>query len=261
MRSLSIAATGMLAQQLNVEVISNNIANVNTTGFKRQRAEFQDLLYQDLRRVGATSSDAGTIIPTGVQIGVGVKVSGVYRVVSQGDLVSTENPLDVAVEGKGLFRITLPDGQDAYTRAGSFQRSATGQIVTNDGFTVQPAITIPPEAIDISINQSGEVLVKIAGQAEMTNVGQLELANFANEAGLETIGDNLLLETPASGPATLGTPGANGFGGIRQGFLETSNINAVAEITSLITAQRAYELNSKVISASDEMMRTVTTLR
>ena len=261
MRALSIAATGMLAQQTNVEVISNNIANVNTTGHKRQRAEFQDLLYQDLRRVGATSSDAGTIIPTGVQIGIGVKVSGVYRIVSQGDLVSTENQLDMAIEGKGLFRITLPDGQDAYTRAGSFQRSATGEIVTHDGLTVQPAITIPPEAIDVVINQTGEVQIKVSGQTELNNIGQFELATFANEAGLEAIGDNLLLETPASGTATLGSPGATGFGSIRQGFLETANINAVSEITALITAQRAYELNSKVISAADEMMRTVTTLR
>ena len=185
MRALSIAATGMLAQQTNVEVISNNIANVNTTGHKRQRAEFQDLLYQDLRRVGATSSDAGAIIPTGVQIGVGVKVSGVYRIVSQGDLVQTENVLDMAIEGKGLFRITLPDGQDAYSRAGSFQRSATGEIATHDGFTVQPAITIPPEAIDVVINQTGEVQIKVAGQTDLTNIGQLELATFANEAGLE----------------------------------------------------------------------------
>ena len=152
----------------------------------------------------------------------------------------------MAIEGKGLFRITLPDGQDAYSRAGSFQRSATGEIATHDGFTVQPAITIPPEAIDVVINQTGEVQIKVAGQTDLTNIGQLELATFANEAGLEAIGDNLLLETPASGPATLGSPGAAGFGGGRQGFLETSNINAISEITALITAQRAYELNSKV---------------
>lgn len=261
MRSLSIAATGMLGQQTNVEVISNNIANMNTTGYKRQRAEFQDLLYQDLRRVGAPSSDAGTIVPTGIQIGVGVKVSGVYRVNGQGNMLSTENPLDVAIEGNGYFRVTLPDGNDAYTRAGSFQRSATGELVTGDGYTVQPGITIPQEAVDVSINATGEVLVKLAGETDLTNLGQLELAVFSNDAGLESIGQNLLLETPASGAANVGTPAAEGFGTIRQGFLETSNVNPVSEITALITAQRAYEMNSKVITASDEMMRSVATLR
>ena len=261
MRSLSIAATGMLAQQTNVEVISNNIANMNTTAHKRQKAEFQDLLYQDLRRVGAPSSDAGTIVPTGIQIGVGVKVSGVYRINTQGDMTATENPLDVAVEGNGYFRVQLPDGQDAFTRAGSFQRSPTGQLVTGDGFVVQPGVTIPQEAIDIVVNQTGEVLVKLAGQTDLTNLGQLELAVFANDAGLESIGNNLLLETPASGAANVATPGSPGYGTVRQGFLEPSNVNPVSEITSLITAQRAYEMNSKVITASDEMMRTVTTLR
>ena len=261
MRSLNIAATGMLAQQTNVEVISNNIANMNTTGHKAQRAEFQDLLYQDLRRVGAASSDAGTIVPTGIQIGVGVKVSGVYTINTQGNLLSTENPLDLAIEGNGFFRVELPDGQDAYTRAGSLQRSPTGQIVTGDGFLVAPGITIPQESTDVAINNNGEVSVKLAGEVDLTAIGQFEIAVFANVAGLEAIGDNLLLETPASGAATIGTPGADGFGGLRQGFLETSNVNPVSEITNLITAQRAYEMNSKVISASDEMMRTVTTLR
>ena len=261
MRSLSIAATGMLAQQTNVEVISNNIANMNTTGHKRQRAEFQDLLYQDFRRVGAPSSDAGTIVPTGIQIGVGVKVSGVYRIGTQGDMVLTENPLDVAIQGNGYLHVTLPDGQDAYTRAGSFQRSPTGQLVTQDGYPVQPAITIPTEAIDIAINATGEVLIKTADSVDFSNQGQLDIVIFANEAGLESIGDNLLLETPASGAPNTSTPGQPGYGTIRQGFLENSNVNPVSEITSLITAQRAYEMNSKVITASDEMMRTVTTLR
>ena len=261
MRSLSIAATGMLAQQTNVEVISNNIANMNTTGHKRQRAEFQDLLYQDLRRVGATSSDAGTIVPTGIQIGVGVKVQGVYSIHTQGNMLVTENPFDLAIEGKGYFRVALPDGHDAYTRAGAFQRSPTGQLVTPDGYTVQPGITIPTEAVDVIVNPTGEILAKLSGQTEITTVGQLELAVFANEAGLESIGDNLMLETPASGTANVSTPGQTGFGTLRQGYLETSNVNPVSEITTLITAQRAYEMNSKVITASDEMMRTVTTLR
>ncbi len=261
MRSLSIAATGMLAQQLNVEVISNNIANLNTTGFKRQRAEFQDLIYQNLRRVGAQSSDAGTVIPSGVQVGVGVNAGTVYRITEQGNLVQTENSFDVAVQGKGYFRISLPDGSDAYTRAGTFQLSPTGELVTQDGFTVSPGLPVPQNAIDVTINLSGEVLAVLDGVVAPTNVGQIELATFANEAGLEAVGDNLLLETPASGPAIIGVPGIDGVGTILQGFLETSNVNPVAEITNLITAQRAYEMNSRVITASDEMLRSITNLR
>jgi flagellar basal-body rod protein FlgG len=261
MRSLNIAATGMLAQQLNVEVISNNIANMNTTGFKRQRAEFQDLLYQDMRRVGSASSDTGTIVPAGVQIGVGVKTAAVYRITEQGNLVSTENTYDLAIQGKGFFKVTLPNGDTSYTRAGSLSLSPDGQIVTADGYTVAPGITIPADAISVSINANGEVLAKVQGQVTPQNVGQFTLANFANEAGLEPIGDNLFLETPASGAATEGTPGAIGYGTILQGFLETSNVNVVQEVTNLITAQRAYEMNSKVIEASDEMMRSLTQLR
>ena len=261
MRSLNIAATGMLAQQLNVEVISNNIANMNTTGFKRQRAEFQDLLYQDMRRVGSASSDTGTIVPAGVQIGVGVKTAAVYRITEQGNLVSTENTYDLAIQGKGFFKVALPNGDTSYTRAGSLSLSPDGQIVTADGYAVAPGITIPADAISVSINANGEVLAKVQGQVTPQNVGQFTLANFANEAGLEPIGDNLFLETPASGAATEGTPGAIGYGTILQGFLETSNVNVVQEVTNLITAQRAYEMNSKVIEASDEMMRSLTQLR
>ncbi|MPY72142.1 MAG: flagellar basal-body rod protein FlgG [Alphaproteobacteria bacterium] len=261
MRSLNIAATGMLAQQLNVEVISNNIANMNTTGFKRQRAEFQDLLYQDMRRVGSASSDTGTIVPAGVQIGVGVKTAAVYRITEQGNLVSTENTYDLAIQGKGFFKVNLPNGDTSYTRAGSLSLSPDGQIVTADGYAVAPGITIPADAISVSINANGEVLAKVQGQVTPQNVGQFTLANFANEAGLEPVGDNLFLETPASGAATEGTPGAIGYGTILQGFLETSNVNVVQEVTNLITAQRAYEMNSKVIEASDEMMRSLTQLR
>jgi flagellar basal-body rod protein FlgG len=261
MRSLNIAASGMLAQQLNVEVISNNIANMNTTGFKRQRAEFQDLLYQTEERVGSSSSDTGTIVPSGVQIGVGVKTAAVYRISQQGNLTSTDNTYDVAIQGRGYFQITLPSGDTAYTRAGSFQLSPTGQIVTTDGYTVQPGITIPPDAVSVTINASGEVLVKVDGQVATQNVGQLELATFPNDAGLEAKGDNLFLETPASGTATTAVAGSPGVGTILQGFLETSNVNVVQEITNLITAQRAYEMNSKVIEASDEMMRTLTSMR
>ncbi len=261
MKALSIAATGMLAQQLNVEVISNNIANLQTTGFKRQRAEFQDLLYQNLRRIGAASSDDGTIVPTGIQIGVGVKSGSVYRITEQGNLVSTSNDLDLAIEGRGYFLVTLPGGEDAFSRAGAFSVSAEGEIVTQDGFTVAPGITIPEDAQDVSINATGEVLVKIAGQVDPQNVGQFELAIFFNDAGLEAIGDNLFKETPASGAATIGTPGAEGFGTVLQGFLETSNVDPVSEITALIAAQRAYEMNSKVITTADEMLRSVTQLR
>jgi flagellar basal-body rod protein FlgG len=261
MRSLNIAATGMLAQQLNVEVISNNIANMNTTGFKRQRAEFQDLLYQSEERVGTNSSDTGTIVPSGVQMGLGVKTAAVYRIGQQGNLISTDNTYDVAIQGKGFFKITLPSGDTAYTRAGSFQLSPQGQIVTTEGYTVAPGITIPPNAISVTIDASGEVMVKLDGVVAPSNVGQLELATFPNEAGLEAKGDNLLLETPASGTATTSTAGSPGVGTILQGFLETSNVNVVQEITNLITAQRAYEMNSKVIQASDEMLRTLTSMR
>jgi flagellar basal-body rod protein FlgG len=251
----------MLAQQLNVEVISNNIANLSTTAFKRQRAEFQDLLYQNLRRIGAQSSDTGTIVPSGIQIGVGVKAASVYRITEQGNLVSTGNQLDLAIEGDGYFQITQADGTTGYTRAGSFQLSPTGQMVTLDGLTLQPGITIPTNAIDISVNKNGEVLVKLQGEVETTNLGQIQLALFPNDAGLEAIGDNMFLETAASGAATVGAPGGDGIGTVLQGFLETSNVNPVQEITNLITAQRAYEMNSKVITTSDEMMRSVTTLR
>lgn len=261
MKALSIAATGMLAQQLNVEVISNNIANMNTTAYKRQRAEFQDLLYQNIERAGAASSDAGTVVPTGIQIGVGVRTAGVYRVTSQGELVNSDTPLDMAINGKGYFRVPLPSGEDAYTRAGSFQLSPNGEIVNSEGYPISPGITIPQDAIDISINANGEVLVKIEGQLEPQNVGQFELATFPNNAGLQAIGDNLLLETPASGAASTGSPNTPGFGALVQGYLERSNVNSVSEITQLIAAQRAYEMNSKVISTADEMLSVTSNLR
>jgi len=261
MRSLSIGATGMLAQQLNVEVISNNIANMNTTGHKRQRAEFQDLLYQNLRRAGAASSDSGTIVPSGIQLGVGVKTGAIYRITEQGNLSSTGNTFDLAINGKGFFRIQMPSGEEAYSRAGSFQLSPQGQMVTLDGYTVSPGITIPQGAQSISIDTSGQVQVKLAGQSAPQTVGQVELANFFNESGLESLGDNLFLETPASGTPITGVPGATGFGSVRQGYLETSNVNPVQEITNLITAQRAYEMNSKVITTSDEMLATTSQLR
>lgn len=261
MRSLNIGATGMLAQQLNVEVISHNIANMNTTAYQRRRAEFQDLLYQNQRRVGAASSDAGTIVPVGVQVGLGVKTAAVYRISEPGNLTLTENTLDVAVNGPGYFQVELPSGETAYTRAGSFQLSNDGTIVTADGYTVQPGITVPADAVDITINGSGEVLVSIDGQVAQQNVGQLELANFANDAGLLAVGDNLFLETDASGAPAVAAPATAGFGTLQQGFLETSNVNVVEEVTNLITAQRAYEMNSKVIETSDQMMSQLNNIR
>ena len=261
MRSLTTAATGMQAQQMNVEVISNNIANATTTGYKRRRAEFADLLYQDLRRVGTQSADSGEIVPAGVQIGVGVKPISVYRIHEQGNLQMTVNPLDVAIKGRGFFQVDLPDGTTAYTRDGSFKLSNDGTIVTADGFTVQPGITVPTNTIGITINASGQVEATIAGQTTPSLLGQFQLANFVNEAGLDAIGDNLLTETEASGSPTTGNPGTTGFGSLQQNFLETSNVNIVSEITDLITAQRTYEINSKVIQASDDMMGTVSQMR
>ncbi|MCB2082013.1 MAG: flagellar basal-body rod protein FlgG [Hyphomicrobiales bacterium] len=261
LRAMSIAATGMLAQQLNIDVISNNIANLSTTAYKQQRAEFQDLLYQDERRVGTASSDAGTIVPTGIQVGLGVKPAAVYRITLQGALQQTGNALDIAVRGKGYFRITLPDGTEAYTRAGAFQTDANGQIVTADGYVVGPAVTIPDNAQDITINSAGEVLVSLDGTATASNVGRLELVNFINPAGLKATGDNLYIETEASGTPIIGFPGDDGFGDVQQKFLESSNVDAVKEITSMISAQRAYELNSKVISTSDEMLQQINQIR
>ncbi len=261
MRALSIAATGMQAQELNVQTISNNIANLNTTAFKKQRAEFQDLLYQNITRVGTTSSDAATVIPTGIQVGLGVKTGATYRITEQGSLTQTGNAFDIAVLGQGYFQITLPSGDIAYTRAGSFQVNADGEIVTAEGYSVSPSITVPPDAIQVDINQSGEVLVTIQGQTTPSNVGQFDLAKFVNPAGLEAQGNNLFTETEASGTPVLGTPGADGFGNIQQGFLETSNVDAVTEITNLITAQRAYELNSRVISTADEMLQSINQIR
>lgn len=261
MRSLHVAATGMLAQQTNVEVISNNIANLSTTGYKRRRAEFQDLIYQNLRRSGSQSADTGTVLPQGAQLGLGVRTAAIYRIPEQGNLQQTENRFDLAIRGNGYFQVQLPNGDTAYTRDGTFGLSAEGTIVTAEGFVVQPGITIPANARDVTINANGEVLAKIDGQTNPQNVGQIQLAIFANEGGLEAIGDNLFLATPSSGEAQQGAPGTVGYGQTMQGFIETSNVNVVQEITSLITAQRAYEMNSRVITASDEMLSTLTRLR
>lgn len=261
MRALRTATSGMMAQQLNVEVISNNIANMNTVGFKRQRAEFQDLLYQNVERMGAQSSAQGTVVPTGIQIGSGVKAGSVYRITEQGSASHTGNTYDVAIQGKGYFQITMPSGEIGYTRAGNFTVNGEGQLVTDDGYMIEPAIAIPQDAVDVAISKTGQVQVITQGQAEPAVVGQIELATFFNEAGLEAIGDNLLLETAASGPANIANPGEPGFGQLLQHYTEASNVDAVSEITSLIVAQRAYEMNSKVISTADEMLSVSTQLK
>ncbi|HEX3346538.1 MAG TPA: flagellar basal-body rod protein FlgG [Acetobacteraceae bacterium] len=261
MRSLDIAGTGMQAQQTNVDVISNNIANMTTTGFKRRRAEFQDLIYQDLRRVGSNSSDSGSIVPSGAQVGLGVKTAAIYRICEQGNLQQTSNSLDLAVQGNGYFQVALPSGETAYTRDGTFALSPDGTIVTADGYVVQPGITIPSNATNVAINGAGQVQVTLSGQTAPQTVGTIQLAVFPNESGLAAQGDNMFLPTAASGSAVTGTPASPGFGTIQQGFVESSNVNVVSEITNLITAQRAYEMNSKVITTSDQMLSTLTNLR
>ncbi len=260
MRALDVAATGMQAQQTNVQVIANNIANMTTTGFKRSRVEFQDLLYQDLARPGSNSSAAGTIIPTGTQIGLGVRTAGVYRIDQQGNLQQTSNSLDLAISGNGWFQVTLPSGQTAYTRDGTFALAPDGTIVTSAGFVVQPGIQIPTNATNVTINASGQVQVSISGQTAPQTVGQLQLATFPNDAGLAAQGGNLFVQTAASGDPVTGVPSAPGFGQVMQGFVENSNVNVVSEITDLITAQRAYEMNSQVITTANQMMSTLTHL-
>ena len=257
MRSLDVAATGLAAQQLHVDTISHNLANMTTTGYKAERAEFQDLLYQDLKRVGNNSTDQGTILPVGLQIGLGVKTGAIGRNTGQGTLQSTENSLDIAIQGKGYFKVQLADGSDAYTRDGSFKLSPEGIIVTKEGFPVQPAITIPNNAVSLSINQSGEVEVNLQGQVDPQKLGQLELSTFVNPEGLQALGSNMYSETAASGNALTNNPGLDSTGTLLQGYLESSNVNSVTEITDLIVAQRAYEMNTKVLKSSDEMLQSL----
>lgn len=261
MRALSIAASGMQAQQLNVDVISHNIANMNTTSYKRQRAEFQDMLYQNYERPGSTSSASGAILPLGIQIGVGVRADAVGRMTEQGGIAASGNPYDIAIDGRGYFQVTLPSGQTGYTRAGNFAVNAEGQLVTADGYQIEPSITVPQEATAIQITRDGIVEVTTSNSPDPQQIGQLEIASFINPAGLEAIGDNMYLETPASGAATTATPGSPGLGTVMQGYLELSNVNAVEEISALIVAQRAYEMNARVITAADEMLQSTTQLR
>lgn len=257
MRALNIAATGLSAQQTNVDVISNNLANMTTTGYKQQRAEFDDLIYQDLRRTGTTTTGQSTILPSGVQIGLGVNTAAISRNTNQGTFQQTENALDIAIQGKGYLQIQLPDGSEAFTRDGTLKLSRDGIIVTREGYTVEPAITVPEDAVDISINAEGIVEVTLQGQPEPQEIGQFELATFINPNGLQAIGNNLYLETPASGDPVLGTPGEDSVGTILQGYLENSNVNPVQEITGLIVAQRAYEMNTRVLTAADEMLQSL----
>ena len=253
MKALAIAATGMNAQQSNLEVIANNLANINTTGFKRARAEFSDLLYQVDRMQGVPNRANQNIVPEGSSFGLGVKLAAVRNVHTQGGLAATGNRLDLALLGNGWFQIDGPNGEPFYTRAGSFNTNANGEIVTVDGYLVNPAIVVPQETLEIVVNKSGQVFARVPNQVDLQELGQLTLANFANEAGLAPMGDNLFQETAASGAANVGVPGDPGFASIEQGYLESSNVDPVKEITELISAQRAYEMNSKVIQAADQM--------
>lgn len=259
-RSLYSAATGMEAMDFNMAVISNNLANVNTTGYKRGRADFQDLMYQNLRLVG-TLSEAGNQIPTGVQLGLGVKPAAIQKIFLQGDFVQTQNELDMAISGKGFFQVTLPDGSIAYSRAGSFKLDNTGAVVTSDGYRLEPTVTVPTDATAISIDSTGGVFVTQPGTTTPTLVGTIQLANFVNPAGLSAMGKNLYKESDASGPPTTGTAGQNEFGTVEQGFLELSNVSIVQELVNMITGQRAYEVNSKAIQSSDEMLQTANGLK
>lgn len=261
MRALAIAATGMNAQQLNLEVIANNIANINTTGFKRARAEFSDLLYQVERLAGVPNQANASVVPEGAHIGLGVKTAAIRNLHIQGSLTSTGNKYDLALVGAGMFQIEGPNGETLYTRAGAFNTNATGQLVTIDGNPIMPSITVPSDAVEVIVNKSGQVFARIDGQAAVQELGQLTLATFANEAGLAPLGDNLFGETEASGPAIVGVAGDPGFGTIEQGYLENSNVDPVKEITDMISAQRAYEMNSKVIKAADEMAATISQAR
>jgi flagellar basal-body rod protein FlgG len=260
MQALRTAATGMAAQELNVQVISNNIANINTTSYKKQTAAFQDLIYEHVRRVGAQASDQGTILPVGIDLGGGVKTVGTPRTMTQGTLSMTGNDLDVAITGEGFFKIQMPDGTFQYTRDGTFQMDNQGRIVTAQGNPVQPTITIPNNASGLTVNAQGQVSVTLPGSTTSQIIGQIGLTRFINKGGLNPVGSNQYTDTPSSGPPQDGTANAEGYGSITQGSLEQSNVDVVSEMSNLITAQRAYEMNSKVISAADQMMQTTTAL-
>ena len=261
MRALQIAATGMLAQQMRVETISNNLANMSTTGYNARRAEFSDLHYQQMTRPGSINASDGTVVPTGVQLGLGVRPAAVSIHLAQGSLSATGGDLDLAIDGKGFLEVTLPSGQSAYTRDGGLKMTGEGLIVTSDGYPVSPEIVVPEDARSISINSDGEVFAYFAEATAGQQIGEFDLTGFTNAKGLEAIGSNLFAETEASGPPLTSTPGQDGLGTLRQGYLEDSSVDAVREITELIAAQRGYEMNSKVISAADQMMGATTQVR
>ncbi|SFP65837.1 flagellar basal-body rod protein FlgG [Tranquillimonas alkanivorans] len=261
MKALGIAATGMLAQQTNVDVISNNIANANTTGFKSSRAAFQDLIYQSLEREGALTSEEGTARPTGVDVGLGVQTAGTVRLNTQGGMIATENPLDLAIDGKGYFTVLMPDGAQAFTRDGSFQVNAEGQLVTMQGYEVDPGINVPENTVNIEISEQGTVTAYVENDPEPVELGRVTMATFVNEGGLRATGNNLLMATVASGDPLPANPGDPGVGVVRQGHLEGSNVNIIQQITDLISAQRAYEMNSKAIETADQMMSTANQIK
>ncbi len=258
-RSLWIAKTGLDAQQTQLDVISNNLANTSTNGYKRSRAVFEDLLYQTLRQPGAASSQQ-TTIPSGLMLGTGVRTIATEHIFTQGSLQQTQNPLDMAINGQGFFQVQMPDGTLAYTRDGAFQRDSTGQVVTSSGYPLSPAITIPSDALSITISRDGIVSITQPGSATATQVGTIQLASFVNIGGLQSAGENLYVETASSGTPTPNTPGTNGTGLINQGYVETSNVNVAEELVTMIQTQRAYEMNSKVVSTSDQMLARLTQL-
>jgi flagellar basal-body rod protein FlgG len=261
MKALQIAATGMAAQQMRVDVVSHNLANMSTTGYNARRADFADLHYQQSARPGTVTAEDGTMLPTGVQLGMGVRPTAVSVLLSQGSLQQTGGDLDIAIEGRGYLEVTLPSGAAGFTRDGALRRDAEGQIVTSDGHPVAPGLTIPPETRSLSINAAGEVWAHFADRTEAEMLGQISLVGFTNEKGLEAIGSNLFLESAASGPPLPGTPGVDGLGTLRQGYLEESSVDAVREVTELIKAQRGYELNAKVLTAADQMLAATTQVR
>lgn len=259
-RSLFTAATGMEAQQLNIDVIANNLANANTVGFKRSRADFQELIYQNLKTAGAVSAE-GAQIPSGIQVGLGVKPVAVQKIFQQGDFVKTDNSLDLLIEGDGFFEITMPDGTIAYTRAGAFKLDSEGRIVNSDGYPLEPSISISSDTSSITVSSDGKISVTQSGSSTTTEIGQIELARFINPGGLKALGKNLLVKTGSSGEAVTGTPGSEGFGTIAQGYTEMSNVNVVEEMVNMIVSQRAYEINSKAVQTSDEMLQMANNLK
>jgi flagellar basal-body rod protein FlgG len=259
-RALYTSSTGMEAQQLNLDAIANNLANVNTPGFKRTRVDFQDLLYQTLRAAGAAVA-SGATIPTGIQVGLGARPVATQRIYTQGDFQQTENPLDLVIEGDGFFQVLRPDGSTAYTRSGALKKDATGRLVTSDGFLIQPGIVIPPDSTSVTVGTDGTVSVIVAGQSAPQQVGQLQLVRFSNPAGLSAVGRNLLTQTAASGDPIVATPGTQGLGTLAQGFLEMANVKVVEEMVNMITSQRAYEASSKAIQTADEMLQISNNIR